>query len=92
MTETVRRLLGESSIEQQLVDAAKTIRHSGDYGTLYYHPGKREVHWTMADSDGEPDYTSSSEIKRMMSLPGIRHVELGDEWSPDEEEGWKRLL
>jgi hypothetical protein len=20
------------------------------------------------------------------------HVEVGDEWSPDEEEGWKRLI
>ena len=79
------------SIEQRLIKASKSISHSGDYGTLYYHPGKCAVHWNMADSDGAPDYTSSDEIKKMLSLPGITHVELGDEWSPSEDEGWKRL-
>lgn len=85
-------MLGESSIEQQLVGAAKGIKHCGDYGTLYYHPAKHEVHWTMADSDGDDEYTPSKEIERRLKLPGIEHVELGDEWSPDEEEGWKRLV
>lgn len=79
------------SIEQRLIKASKKITHCGDYGTLYYHPGKRAVHWNMADSDGAPDYTSSDEIRKLLSLPGITHVELGDEWSPREEEGWKRL-
>lgn len=85
-------MLGEATIEQQLIAAAKDIKHCGDYGTLYYHPGKHEVHWTAADSDGPPEYTSSKDIEKMLKLPGITHVEVGDEWSPDEEEGWKRLI
>jgi hypothetical protein len=79
------------SIEQRLVKASKKITHCGDYGTLFYHPGKRAVHWNMADSDGSPDYTSSDEIRELLSLPGITYVELGDEWSPKEADGWKRL-
>lgn len=88
-------MLGESTIEQQLIAAGKTIKHCGDYGALYYHPAKKHVHWTMADSDGgDNESTSSEEIKRRLSLPGIAHVEIGDEWSPntDEDPGWKELL
>ncbi len=77
--------------EQQLIRRAKNIKHCGDYGMLYYHPEKREVHWTAADSDSPPDYTDTREIVKMLKLPGIVHVEIGDEWSPDEDDGWKRL-
>jgi len=79
------------SVEQELVAASKKIKHCGDYGCLYYHPGKHEVHWTAGDSDGPPDYTHPDEIEKLLKLPGIKHVEVGDEWSPDEDEGWKRL-
>lgn len=78
-------------IEQQLIGLAKGIKHCGDYGVLYYHPEKHEVHWTAADSDGPPEYTDTREIVKMLKLPGIVHVEIGDEWSPDEDDGWKRL-
>ena len=80
-------------IEQQLIRAAKPIKHCGDYGTLYYNADKQEAHWTAADSDG-PDngYTDTQDIVKMLKLPGIKHVEVGDEWSPDEEDGWKRLI
>jgi hypothetical protein len=79
------------SIEQDLVAASKRIRHCGDYGSLWYHPGKHEVHWTAGDADGPPEYTDTDDIQKLLSLPGIKHVEIGDEWSPDEDEGWKRL-
>lgn len=79
------------SIEQKLLAAAKGIKHCGDYGCLYYHPGKQEVHWTAGDSDGSlPDFTPLKEIEKLLKLPGIKHVEIGDEWSP-KGEGWKRL-
>ena len=78
-------------IEKDLISAAKKIKHCGDYGRLFYHPGKREVHWTAGDADGPPDYTSADEIVKLLKLPGVKHVEIGDEWSPDEAEGWKRL-
>lgn len=80
----------QDPIEQKLRAAAKGIKHCGDYGALYYHPGKHEVHWTAADSDGPPDYTDTREIAKLLKLPGIKHVEIGDEWSP-KGEGWKRL-
>lgn len=81
----------ETGIEQQLKAKAKTIRHCGDYGMLFYNPKTHEVHWTAGDADGEPDFTGTDEIKKMLHLPGIKHVEIGDEWSPSEEEGWQRL-
>ena len=83
--------LVEEGIEQDLLAASKKIKHCGDYGCLYYHPGKHEVHWTAGDADGPPEGTSSDEIIKLLKLPGIKHVEIGDEWSPDEDEGWKRL-
>lgn len=79
------------SVEQDLISVSKKIKHCGDYGVLYYHPGKHEVHWTAGDSDGPPEYTHPDEIVKLLKLPGIKHVEIGDEWSPDEDEGWKRL-
>lgn len=79
------------SVEQELVAASKKIKHCGDYGKLFYHPGKHEVHWTAGDSDGVGEYTPTDEIIKLLKLPGIKHVEIGDEWSPDEAEGWKRL-
>lgn len=78
-------------IEQDLLAASKKIKHCGDYGCLYYHPGKHEVHWTAGDADGPPEHTPTDEIIKLLKLPGIKHVEIGDEWSPDEDEGWKRL-
>jgi hypothetical protein len=78
------------SIEKKLLAAAKGIKHCGDYGTLYYHPVKQQVHWTAGDADGPPDYTPPDEIQKLLKLPGIKHVEIGDEWSP-KDEGWKRL-
>jgi len=85
-------VLEGEGIEARLKAAAKKIKHSGDYGMLYYHPEKHEVHWTAADSDGEPEHTGGPEIIKLLKLDGIKHVEVGDEWSPDEDEGWKRLI
>lgn len=78
-------------IEQQLIRASKKIKHCGDCGTLYYNADKNEVHWTAADSDHPPDYTDTRAIVKMLKLPSIAHVEIGDEWDPNEDDGWKRL-
>lgn len=87
-------ILMETTIEQQLVEIAKTFKHCGDYGELFYHPVKKEVHWTGADSDGDPEegYTPLEEIETRLKLPGIKHVEIGDEWSPDLRDGWLKLI
>ena len=92
MNPLIARVIGESaSIESRLISAAKAIKHCGDYGCLYYHPDKHEVHWTAGDGDGPPEGTHPDEIVKLLKLPGIKHVEIGDEWSPDEAEGWKEL-
>lgn len=85
-------------IEDQLKAEAEKIKHCGDYGMLFYNPKTKEVHWTAGDADGDEEdgHTSFKEIEKMLKLPGITHVEIGDEWSPNDEEaeaeGWKRLL
>lgn len=86
-----KALLDEATIEQRLIDAAKRIKHCGDYGTLYYNPKLKSVHWTMGDADGPPNYTPSKEIAKLLKLPGIKHVEIGDEWSPQDKD-WNRLI
>lgn len=87
----VAELLEEASVENRLITASKKIKHCGDYGTLWYNPSEKKVHWTAGDADGPPDYTSTDEIKTILNLPEIADIEIGDEWSPDEDEGWKRL-
>lgn len=72
-----------------LKKAAKKITHCGDYGQLFVHPSGK-VHWTMADSDGRPEFTSSEEIKQLLgSVKGVLSVEIGDEWSPNDE--WMKV-
>mgnify|MGYP001615466649 FL=1 len=88
-------LLESGDLEARLIAVAKGIKHCGDYGLLFFHPSTKSVHWTAADSDGGggddgENLTDLDEIERMLKLPGVTHVEIGDEWSPDEE-GWKRL-
>lgn len=85
-----KRVIESESVEQKLKAVAKTIKHCGDYGHLYYHPGNHEVHWTAGDADGPPEGTDTREIAKLLKLPGIKHVEIGDEWSP-KDAGWKRL-
>ena len=86
------------SIEERLIRAAKTIRHCGDYGELWYHPDKAKVWWVGGDSDGNPlqGYTDIKEIKRKLKIEGIKQVVVEAECAPDPEgnpraRGWKNL-
>lgn len=83
--------MAEDHIEHQLIKAARKIRHCGDYGLLFFNPRTHQVHWTGGDGDGPPKYTSMDEVKRILKVPGVTRVIIGDEWSPDEEEGWTKL-
>lgn len=93
----LRQILCEV-LKDELIKKAKTIKHCGDYGMLFYNPKTKEVHWTAGDGDGDTEngQTDLKEIEKMLKLTGITHVEIGDEWSPnndeDEEAGWERLL
>ncbi len=76
-----------------LAQAAAGIEHCGDYGRLYWHPKERKAHWTMADSDDPSNgYTGHKEITRLLGgVKGVKAVQMGDEWSPKEEDGWQRV-
>jgi len=89
--ESIVDALLESNLEDRLMAVARKIKHCGDYGCLFYHPGLKTVHWTAADSDGSPDFTDLDEIKKMLKLPGVEEVVIGDEWSPGKEKGYQRL-
>jgi hypothetical protein len=68
-----------------LRSAARRIKHCGDYGRLFVQSGTGKVHWTAGDGD------DTAEISTILKVPGVTHVEIGDEWSPSEQEGWKRI-
>ena len=77
---------------EALRKVAGSIRRSGDYGHLWFNGATQSVHWTMGDADGEPEYTDAEEIeRRFREVPGVTGVEIGDEWSPEEKDGWERV-
>lgn len=81
---------------EKLKEVAKKIKHSGDYGHLFWNPTTKEAHWTMADSDGydpkDPDpLTSEEKIKSMFGkVKNVSKVIVGDEWSP-KDPSWIRI-
>lgn len=87
------KITDQMLLEKQLIDAAKPIKHCGDYGILWFNPKTNAVILTLGDSDGGTDNggTSFNDIESMLKLSGISSVEIADEWSPDEKEGWKNL-
>lgn len=73
-------------------ETAKTIKHGPDYGDMFAHKGDAALHWTMADGDGGDGMDTSKTIKeKLASVPGCKKVQIGDEWSPREEEGWVHI-
>jgi hypothetical protein len=75
-----------------VADVAKSIKHSGDYGMAFLNHETKTVHHTMADGDGKPDFDGSDEIKaKYMAIPGIKAVQIGDEYSPKEEDGFMQV-
>lgn len=79
-----------------LTHAARKIKHSGDYGKLYWHGEQKKVHWTAADGDGydprdEHPLTSLKEIERLFKdIPFVKAVQVADEWSP-KGDGWEKI-
>lgn len=85
-------------VVKKIIEYVKTIKHIGDYGTCWWNPITRSVHWTAADSDGSDgsggpdDLTSLEEIENTLSnIDGVNHVEIGDEWSPSQEDGFFKI-
>ena len=92
---TFNEYVGEKT-KAFLVHTAKKIKHSGDYGHLFWNNEEKKVHWTAADGDGfdprdEVPLTSLKEIERIFKrIPGVKEVEVGDEWSPKGDH-WQRI-
>ena len=70
---------------------AHTIRHCGDYGMLYYHRAEGKVVWVASDADFDDNHTPYDEVKRLLMVPGIKDVEIADEWFPEAKDGWEYL-
>lgn len=87
--------VGEKT-KSYLIHIARKIRHSGDYGTLFWNQEEKKVHWVAADGDGydprdEHPLTSLKEIERMFrDIPGVKGVKIGDEWSPKGDH-WQKI-
>lgn len=70
----------------ELIRKADTIKHSGDYGVLFFNTENNEVWLTLGDDDGDPEneHTSFEEIKSLLKIPGVSEVTIGDETFPVE--------
>jgi len=86
-------------IVQAIIDAAKKIKHCGDYGDIYYNPASKEVWGCYGDGDFSDNTdgptTSADEAEQLLKVPGVRKVRLEGECSPDtdnpEERSWVDL-
>lgn len=76
---------------KQLKDAAKTIKHCGDYGLLYMND-KGDVFWTCGDADGENGTHNEDEIRDIFSkVDGIGKIEIEAECMPNDDDGYVRI-
>lgn len=95
MSYTFLEYVGEKT-RSYLIHTAQKIKHSPDYGYLFWNQELKKVHWTAADGDGfdprdEHPLTSLKQIEKMFrEIPGVKDVEIGDEWSP-KGDGWERI-
>ena len=86
-----------TEVEVALAAAAAQIRHVGDYGQLWWHPGRAHAWWVAADSDGDPDsgVTGPDEIRALLgAVPGVSLVTAEAELLPtdaDTDAGWQRV-
>lgn len=76
-----------------LKKAAKTIKHCGDYGELWYQPTTKNVWWVAGDADGDPTgpTTPMSEIITKFvcaKAHNIGKVFVEAESYPDQAAGW----
>lgn len=85
--------MSAATIEARLIEAAKAIRHCGDYGNMLYNHSKRHVWWVGGDADFEVSagHTDFDEVKKLLRVPGVSKVTIGDEAFPDESSAWKDL-
>lgn len=83
------------NVEDDLKRVARGIKHSGDYGHLYWHPTEQKVLWVAGDADGfEPHdkepMTSTREIQALFArIPGVRSAKVCDECGGPK--GWKKI-
>lgn len=89
----VNALVNNDETIRALKKAAKTIKHCGDYGELWFQPTTQHVWWVAGDADGDPTgpTTPMSEISRIflssINTP-VTKVFVEAEAYPDQSEGW----
>lgn len=86
----VNALVDNDETIRALKKAAKTIKHCGDYGELWYHTATKQVWWVCGDADCDPEGPTDSIpviSGKLTVVPEITvHVEA--EAYPDESAGW----
>lgn len=80
-------------LRDQLVDISKSIRHSGDFGYMYYNPELKRGIWVMAERDEKGgSYTSKDAIEsRFMKCEGIEDFQILVEEEVDEDSGYMMI-
>ena len=75
-------------LKPALIAAARSIKHCGDYGYLYYHLGTHHVWLALGDGDGGGDNgtTEVEECERLLSIPGVSQVTVEAEHDPDSSD------
>jgi 2'-5' RNA ligase len=75
-----------------LLEASKKIKDCGDYGQLFWNPQTKKAIWVAGDADGDgKETTKLSDIEKILKVPGVKDVEVADEWMPNEEDGYVQL-
>ncbi|NBQ67308.1 MAG: hypothetical protein EBU46_00140 [Nitrosomonadaceae bacterium] len=72
---------------------AKTIKHCGDYGQLFYHPATKQVWWCCGDADCDPDGPTDTVdmIKAKLNVADGLTIHVEAEVTPDIQRGWLSL-
>lgn len=77
------------NVEEQLISFAKTIRHCGDYGRLFWNEKTGHVWLVLGDSDGETEYGYSDFTyieNGFKKIPGVKSVDIEGESFPYDED------
>jgi len=75
---------------QKIIDIAKTIKHSDDYGYVYYNKKDKEIWWVA--SDGDTDDEMEDIENKFRTILSIKNVIVEPESFPDEDdENWVKI-
>lgn len=80
---------GLSDVESKVIDVCKPFsKRDPDYGTVFWHPEKKHVHYVQGDA---ADYHCRDVKAAISKVSGVQGVTIGDEYSPKRNEGWRQI-